>query len=834
MKRHSRLRRLSTIKLPYYNVCSGIALGAFALFMATAFAQQPPAPQKRVSFLEHAVGLSELPMQPWGAIARGHIAPCFLLDRNRAEMFTFPLIIGQRRVEQVIRKQGQGFERTYQVYERRSNGLSSLNTDGDDLPITDIDRLRNRRATPVAASAKGVYWEARIPFLPANAPQRVKAQEPFWTEGEASVVMFPANAEPSADGLILVVTITNRSQTRQTWFMDFLGGIEVAPNGLDPEKLKIEKDAETGAPILRHEKSPLTFALTGRSSPFTQSGYAVKNSFLSDANLHSLREADGQIKPAALRGDATQKNELSEWGLLRVDNISLAPGETRTLTLCVGAGKDGEQAKEAATTLLGLVEDALPDGKAREGGGLLSQARKVYEREAAARGGSPVFEGLIAQSLTNITQTDLRRVGVASREQGSGVEGGIYHPATGGLIAPGWSAVRPEWSAAQINAHLLSQLDQNRPLTNPIATAPTNLIALWELYQVSRDKGLLERAYPAAKHRYQELLSATRSAVNPGLFAWSSASQQAQALATRPFLVRNSGKPFAPEISAYVIRSAKTLMRIAEILNLPDEERKGYQAEIDATSLTLNTQLWDALRGTYTPKANGQPLTLEEADSITTLIPLIVGADNLPEERRKSLLQSLTNPEIFWSPYGLRSLSKASFAYRPAVAGVGGVHYGVNWLIWKALLDIGETETAGRLAQNLLNAYAQAHTLCGGYPEWLNAETGAPQGARDYSGDACVLWLLHSAYHTLGTFSAGFDTQLISPYYDKQQDRARCGFRVSSASGSGVIVCVMGKPKANYRLQGTLVGTVASDENGMVVVRVPKDSTAQSLEIVPE
>lgn len=747
-------------------------------------------------------------------------------------MFTFPLIIGQRRVEQVIRKQGQAFERTYQVYERRSSGLSPLNADGDDLPITDSDRLRNRRATPAAASAKGVYWEARIPFLSANAPQRVKAQEPFWGEGEVSVVMFPANAEPSSDGLIMMVTVTNRSQARQTWFVDFLGGVEVVPNGLAPEKLKIEKDAETGLPILHHEKSPLMFALTGRSNPFTQSGYTVKNAFLSDANLHSIREADGQIKPSALSGEVIAKNETAQWGLLRVDNISLAPGEKRTITLCVGAGKDGEQAKESATTLLGLVDDTLPNGKVVEGGGLLSQALKVYEREALGRGSNSVFEGLIAQSLTNVTQTDLRRVGIMSREEGSG-EGGVYHPAGGGLIALGWSVVRPEWSAAQINAHLLTQLDQSRPLTNPIATAPTNLIALWELYQVSREKGLLERAYPAAKHRYQEMLAAARSTVNPGLFAWSSASQQAQALLTRPLLIRNTNRSFAPEISAYVIRSAKTLLKIAEVLNLPDEERRGYQAEIDATSLTLNSQLWDALRGTYTPKANEKPLALEERDSIATLLPLIAGAENLPLERRKSILQSLTNPEIFWSPYGLRSLSKASFAYRPAVQGMGGVHYGTNWLVWKALLDIGEVEIAGRMAQNLLNAYTQAHALCGGYPEWLNAETGTPQGARDYSGDACVLWLMQRAYHTPGTISAGFDTQLISPYYDKQQDRARCGFRTSSASGLGVMVCVMGKPKTNYRLQGALTGAVLSDENGIVIVRLPKDTTVQSLEVIP-
>lgn len=748
-------------------------------------------------------------------------------------MFTFPIVIGQRRVEQVIRKKGQALERTYQVYERRSVGLSPLNADGDDTPVADIDRARNRRATPVAASAKGVYWEARIPFLPANAPNRIKAQEPFWGEGEANIVVFPANAEPSADGLIVVVTLANRSQTRQTWFADFLGGIEVAPNGLAPEFLKIEKDAETGSPLLRHEKSPLTFALTARSSPFAQSGYTVKNSFLSDSSLRSLREADGRIQPPALY-EATAKSEAPHWGLLRVDDVSLAPGEKRTITLCIGIGKDGEQAKDSATTLLGALDDILPDGKPREGGGLLSQARKAYEREAAARGGGVAFEGLVAQSLTNVVQTELRRVGVPSRESGDGAEGATYHPAAGGLIALGWSLMRPEHSAAQINAHLLSQLDPNRPLSKPVAVAPANIIALWELYQVSRDKGLLERAYPAAKHRYQELLAAARSTANPGLFAWSSASQRAQGLMTRPLLTRSAYKSFAPEISAYVIRSAKTLLKITEALELPDEERKGYQAEIDAATLSLNTQLWDALRGAYAPKANGQPPALEEADSIATLLPLIIGADALPEANRKSVLQILTSPELFWSPYGLRSLSKASFAYRPAVAGAGGVHYGVNWLIWKALLDIGEAETAGRLAQNLLSGYEAAHAICGGYPEWLNGETGAPQGARDYSGDSCVLGLLNAAYRTPGTFSAGFDVQLISPYYDKQQDRARCGFRASSASGAGVIIGVMGKPKANYHLQGTLSGSVTSDADGRVVVRVPKDSTVQSLEIVPE
>ncbi len=831
MKRHLGFAHFLKTTLSYYNVWRAITLGVFAFSTTALVAQETPKPQKRVSLLEHAVGLSELPSSPWGAIAQGHLAPCFLLDRTQSSRFTFPLIIGQRRVEQVVRK--QGLERTWQVYERRSIGLSPLNTDNDDSPVTEADRLRNRRTTPVSASAKGVYWEAKIPFLPANPPEGKRGSEPFWGEGEATVITIPANAEPSAEGLILVITLTNRSLARQTWFVELLGGIAATPNGLAPDQLKIEKDANTGLPVLRHEKSPVVFALAGRATASVLAGYVVKSAFLSDPALHSQRDSDGQIKPAVIRTEDAPKTNLSDWGLLRSEGILLAPGEKRTITLCIGAGRDSDEAKDSATTLLGLVDDVLPNGKAIEGGGLLSQAQKALEREVALRGGSPVFEGLVAQSLTNVVQTDLRRVGVSSRDTGLGTEEGAYHPAIGGLIALGWSVVRPEWAASQINAHLLTQLDANRPLTNPIAVAPTNLFALWELYQATRDRGLLERAYPSAKHRYQELLSAGRSTTNEGLFSWSSASQQNQALMTRPLAIGGISKSFAPEYSAYVIRSAKTLLKIAEALSLPEEERKIYQTEIEVVTRTLNTQLWDAQRGTFTPKSNGQPLTLEEPDSIATLIPLVVGADSITTERRSALLKALTNPELFWSSYGLRSLSKSSFAYRPAVAGKGGVHYGVNWLIWKALLDIGEAETANRLAQNLLNGYAQAHNLSGGYPEWLNGDTGAPQGANDYSGDACVLWLLQRSYHSVGTISAGWDTTLISPYYDKAQDKARCAFRVYEASGSGVLLCVMGKPKANYRLTGAVSGVQTSDENGVVVVHLPKDTALQTLEVSP-
>ncbi len=822
---------LFAIRKPF---CLAFCLLAIPLALSRGLnAQEKPAPLKRVSLLAPLLGLSELPLQPWGAYSRLHRAPCFLTDRTQAHLFTFPIVVGQRRSETLLPVTGKrsvlGQEK--RVFERFSLGLAPLMPATiTDEPLSATGALANRKATPIAANTRGIYWEERIPFLPAKrtGTERlfgVNPTEPFWGEGEAQVVWFPANAEPVTEGVLFRVTLTNRSQARQTWFIDLLGGIDASEKGLPLEKLHITKDPNTGAPLLQHENSPVVFALAARSAPFVQQAWLVKSDWMQ--HPESTLDSNGILQP---KERAKEGEQTPAWGMLTVDNIRLAPGEKRTITLAVGAGKDAESAQESAQTLLALVEETLPNGKPRTEPGLAKQAEQA-QQTYGFKTGSPLFDGLIAQSFLNILQADMRRVGVASREIGADATEASYYPALSGLTALSWIPLRPEWAVVQTNSYLLAQLDPNRPITNAQSIPPTSLFALWELYQETHDRDLLEKGFPAAQRRYQELLDSGRLEKGQSLYRWSSPSALAQSQLTRPLSGLARSNAFHPEYSAFVYRASRTMERMAGVLGLPEKEE--YRKEREATAKALNETLWDRSRGAYQPKSNGEALSSQETDSLVNLLPLICGADAIPSERFKALLQQLKDPETFWSKSGLRSLSRRSLGYSPEQQGRGGISFGLNWMLWRSLLDWGEIALAEELASNILTAYSHASETCGGYPEWLHGETGAPQGARDYSGDSCILWLLQMAYHKPGTVSTGWEGSVISHYYDATQDVARVALRIPEEGGHGFLLVAMGRPNGTYRLQEAKTGTIKASAKGVVAIPVPLGAGLHSFEIVP-
>jgi len=165
-----------------------------------------------------------------------------------------------------------------------------------------------------------------------------------------------------------------------------------------------------------------------------------------------------------------------------VDEVRVAPGETVSVTLCVGIGSASDSALESASTLLSQADDTLPNGMRRKGDGLVTKAWNAHHA-LRFTSGADVLDQLMTQSLVNVPFDQLRRVGVPSRQDTQGIFGGTYQPAAGGLIALGWIGYRPEWASAQLNAYFLTQGKAEPLPDNPQAVPPTNLFALWELYQ---------------------------------------------------------------------------------------------------------------------------------------------------------------------------------------------------------------------------------------------------------------------------------------------------------------------------------------------------------------
>jgi len=146
----------------------------------------------------------------------------------------------------------------------------------------------------------------------------------------------------------------------------------------------------------------------------------------------------------------------------------------------------------------------------------------------------------------------------------------------------------------------------------------------------------LTRFYPFVRRRYRELLAAGRSQNSEWLFSWPSASSDPARMArmempaggpSRDPKDASGPRIYAPDFSAYVIRSAKILRQMAEELGMPPDETRNYARDVEEATRALNANLWDAQRGVYVPKPILEGMPSGAPDTLAGLLPLIAGPD---------------------------------------------------------------------------------------------------------------------------------------------------------------------------------------------------------------
>ena len=580
-------------------------------------------------------------------------------------------------------------------------------------------------------------------------------------------------------------------------------------------------------------------------------------------SLPNDRAPVAALQEAPNRGREARDDGDNQYALNRVDNIAVAPGQSVTLYFSIGVGKDADTARISAQTLLSVTGDQNgnqngnpnrnQNGNQKENAsssGAYGNALKAHQA-ARFQAGLPSLEHLMAQSLANTPNIEGRRLGVSTRQLHLNSTGTLYDPNHDALMALGWINYRPTFAAAQLNAWFQTKTNADDisgvPMRNPRAAPPTNLFAFWDLYQRTHDRALLKRYYPFARRRYLELLAAGRSKDDTWLFSWpqtahdavfipgstsANSGEHGNGLLLKPGA--ESGFLAAPDYAAYVIRSSHLMQVIAQLTDQPGTETRQYAVDALETIHALNTVLWDANQKLYLARPTpDSKAPAGRCDTLAGLLPLIAGAEAMTSEQRAAMLQALTNPDTFWSPYGLRTVSKASSLYRADDGANGAVRFGLNWLFWKALLDLGETETAHKLAVNLLQAYEKAQAASGASPEWLHGETGAGGGAQDYAGDACALLALGTAYHQAGVITSGWNVTLLDSSYYKPKDTMHLVVRRLQPRGAVVLLCGMGKPGSKYLCVGALAGTQMTDADGLLTLTLPEDNTTLVIDITP-
>ncbi len=801
----------------------------------------PPVP------LHIASSLTELPVGPWGQYSRAHCGPCFLASRVQGQLFTFPIIVGQSRnlVSNVYSADSSSKSRTKSsrvAIHRRSSGLSPLLLMELDTPTS-----YSPRAVIQEADASGALWKYKIDFSetpvtnddPPGTDANSKILPPsVWGKGEATVEYLPANVEPSSDGLLIRVTITNRSDKPQNYYTDVLSGM----NGFNPAfelkelHVSLPKDASTVS--IKHNRCPAVFSLLANAAPYAAHYYHVDDRYFTSLGEGEPLDTFGKAIPATSQEShsrqaggvkasvpETDDAQRGSWGLLRVDDILLDPGQSATIYMSVGLGKDGESASENAQILLGNAEDLSPFGKSlREG--LFTKAASLHTA-ARFHSGDSAIDQLMAQTLVNIPYALNRRVAVPTRLSTRSRTGGMYQPEGGGMTALAWSSYRPDWSAAQLNAWFLTQGDSSGINPYPRTELPTNLFALWELWQQTNDQALLTNFYPFAVKRHRELIRAAAVTGMPNLYGWLQGEPTYTSHRDR-VETKLVGQPTIadPALTACIARSADILAAMASQLNRPAEEKLTFTQQRDSIIKELESKLWSERKDEYIQ--SGIKSTLP--GTVAGLVPLMVSG-YLLSSHKNSLLYIIKSESRFGSVEGIRTIDLSSNDNTLKSVKELPIELDYNWLIWKSLLDIGDTEYARQLSENLIKAFHQSCELSGGVPEFIGHNNTEVHTANDYTGENCALIALYNAYHNPGQVSSGWDTVILEHRFDAAQDTCHIVMRNLRPEGGGAVLCVMGKPKTSYLVSGALSGSYVSDQNGVIILISPKDSTTLTIDL---
>jgi hypothetical protein len=572
--------------------------------------------------------------------------------------------------------------------------------------------------------------------------------------------------------------------------------------------------------VLKHAHSDQALCMAVRTQNPAVTGAVGEQYFLASGCATAAGDR-GKSPPAGLlSADTPLDTKRNRWGLTRADDIQVAAGGRVVVWLCVGVGKDGDSAVTSARTLLNSVDDT-PAGAKKPRVGAYTLAREEHAK-ARYSSGNDAIDRLMSQTLINTPCIVSRRIGVPSR---SALDFSGYTPAMGGFTALGWEGYRPDWSAAQLNVWFSTLSKPDGPILARHALPSSDLFAALELAHEAGTAAVMKEIWPFAEHRYKELLAGCRVSEGSWLFAWPQIGQDGKATLPADALAD-------PECTAWVAATAH-LLGITQLLAGGAANKYEFMNDWKQTVEALNRDLWTG-GSTYAPRTVSgikSGAKVHDSGSLTSLMPLMAGPNALTAERRAALLKQLTDPDGFWSPAGLRSLSKRAARYNAGDRTNGGVEYGANWLIWRGLIELGEIETANRLAANLVNGYIKAAQDSGAQPQYLNGDTGAACGAMDWAGDAgCILWLFR-AYHTAGTVTGDSAVDIQDHHYDVAGDSLRVIYQSLTGEAGSVLQCVMGAPGRAYTITGDVKSTVTADATGVVVVRVPGSGAIQQIDI---
>ena len=325
---------------------------------------------------------------------------------------------------------------------------------------------------------------------------------------------------------------------------------------------------------------------------------------------------------------------------------------------------------------------------------------------------------------------------------------------------------------------------------------PTALFALWELYQKTEDKNILQRHYRTMKNlvlrmyfyplrpgdaRHDGMVRPVRNRTGvddyPALVyadGWPFTWDYKETLPLNPS--RKFQQIISVGMTCLAIRLMKILRLMAYILHRK-EDISLYTGWIEKSEAVMNKYYWDEEKGVFLNRLESEKELLN-IEGVYEYLPLF--SSSVEERRKNLLLKKLLDREKYFTPYGITVVARDNPYYREDGYWNGGIWMPAQWFFWKAFYNLGMMDEAKTIADRAIELWDRNHkeTLC--CWEKFCVKKGLPAGNSRFSGLSTPLMALWSARRKAGRIQAGqelllekrgdvnkgiFETTVKAPFY---------------------------------------------------------------------
>ncbi len=343
---------------------------------------------------------------------------------------------------------------------------------------------------------------------------------------------------------------------------------------------------------------------------------------------------------------------------------------------------------------------------------------------------------------------------------------------------------------------------------------PIQMYAYYDLWNNTQSKKALKFLYPRLKQFFDFMLgkspySTTRIKGSGLLRTWDYFYNSGGWDDYPPQHALRDKTSTTPVVStAYYIRSAKILRMAAKELGLK-KDIKEYEESIKQLANALQIYSWDERSGYfgYVVHDNiGNPKGIYRYKDgsnfnkgLDGVSPLIANISS--KEQTNRMINHLFSPNEMWTEVGISTVDQSAPYYRTDGYWNGTVWFPHQWMIWKALLDLGEGEKAYKIASTALDTwekeckesyYTFEHFI-------ISSRRGA--GWHQFSGLSSPILNWFAAYYRIGKISTGFEVWISNKHFndDYTQCQAEISFDDSTAPHKRTILICM-NPQKDYQV----------------------------------